>query len=62
MLYLNPVSFTKEAITYTAQMDTKIVLIDSEKLSQFMIDYNPGVSIQSTYEIKKIDSDSFEEE
>ena len=54
--------FTKEAIDYARQMDTKIVLIDGEKLSQYMIDYNLGVSVQNVYEIKKIDSDYFEEE
>ena len=54
--------FTKEAIEYARQMDTKIVLIDGEKLSQYMIDYNLGVSVQNVYEIKKIDSDYFEEE
>jgi restriction system protein len=54
--------FTKEAAEYARQMDTKIVLIDGEKLSQYMIDYNLGVSVQNIYEIKKIDSDYFEEE
>ena len=54
--------FTKEATEYARQMDTKIVLIDGEKLSQYMIDYNLGVSVQNVYEIKKIDSDYFEEE
>jgi restriction system protein len=54
--------FTKEAAEYARQMDTKIVLIDGEKLSQYMIDYNLGVSVQNVYEIKKIDSDYFEEE
>jgi len=54
--------FTKEAIEYASQMDTKIVLIDGEKLSQLMIDHNLGVSVQNIYEIKKIDSDYFEEE
>lgn len=43
-------------------MDAKIVLIDGEQLAQYMIDYNLGVSIQNTYEIKKIDLDYFEEE
>jgi len=61
-VFITTSNFTKEAVAYSAQMDTKIVLIDGEKLSQFMIDYNLGVSIQSTYEIKKIDSDYFEEE
>ena len=49
-------------MTYAKQMDAKIILIDGEDLAQYMIDYNLGVSIQSTYEIKKIDSDYFEEE
>jgi restriction system protein len=54
--------FTKEAIDYALQMDTKVVLIDGEKLAQYMIDYNLGVSVQNIYEIKKIDSDYFEED
>ena len=61
-VFITTSNFTKEAIAYTTQMDTKIVLIDGEKLSQYMIDYNLGVSVQSTYEVKKIDSDYFEEE
>lgn len=61
-VFITTSHFTKEAIDYAAQMDTKIVLINGEKLSQLMIDYNLGVSVQNTYEIKKIDSDYFEEE
>jgi restriction system protein len=44
------------------QMDTKVVLIDGEKLAQYMIDHNLGVSVQSVYEVKKIDLDYFDEE
>ncbi len=61
-VFITTSGFTKEAINYASQMDTKIVLIDGEKLSELMIDYNLGVSVQNTYEIKKIDSDYFEEE
>ncbi len=61
-VFITTSNFTKEAIQYALQMDTKIVLIDGEKLSQYMIDYNLGVSVQNIYEIKKIDSDYFEEE
>jgi restriction system protein len=39
--------FTKEGIDYSLQMDTKVVLIDGEKLAQYMIDYNLGVSVQN---------------
>jgi len=61
-VFITTSNFTKEAAEYARQMDTKIVLIDGEKLSQYMIDYNLGVSVQNVYEIKKIDSDYFEEE
>lgn len=61
-VFITTSSFSKEATTYASQMDTKIVLIDGEQLAQYMIDYNLGVSVQNTYEIKKIDSDYFEEE
>ncbi len=61
-VFITTSNFSKDAVTYAAQMDTKIVLIDGETLAQYMIDYNLGVSVQNTYEIKKIDSDYFEEE
>ncbi len=61
-IFITTSSFTKEAADYTPKNETKIVLIDGAKLAQYMIDYNLGVSIQNTYEIKKIDSDYFEED
>ena len=61
-VFITTSDFTREAINYAAQMDTKIVLIDGEQLASFMIDYNLGVSTQNIYEIKKIDSDYFEED
>lgn len=61
-IFITTSSFTKEAELYTPKNETKIVLIDGEKLSQYMIDYNLGVSVQNNYEIKKIDTDYFEEE
>lgn len=61
-VFITTSHFTKEATEYALQMDTKVVLIDGEKLAHYMIDYNLGVSTQNTYEIKKIDSDYFEED
>src|ERR1035437_4186097 len=61
-VFITTADVSKEAITYASQMDTKIVLIDGETLAQYMIDYNLGVSVQNIYEIKKLDSDYFEEE
>ncbi len=43
-------------------LDTKIILIDGERMAELMIDHNVGVSPIASYEIKKIDSDYFLEE
>ena len=42
--------------------DTKVILIDGLELANLMIEYNLGVAPSHNYELKKIDSDYFEEE
>jgi restriction system protein len=61
-VFITTSSFTKEALEYAAQIDTRIVLVDGERLAQLMIDHNVGVSPTTVYELKRIDSDYFEEE
>lgn len=61
-IFITTSYFSKDAELYIPKNDTKMVLIDGEKLAQYMIDFNLGVSVQATYEIKKIDSDYFEED
>jgi restriction system protein len=61
-IFITTSSFTKEAREYNPKNETKIVLIDGEKLAQYMIDHNLGVSVQNNYEIKRMDSDYFGEE
>ncbi|MDQ3374870.1 MAG: restriction endonuclease [Acidobacteriota bacterium] len=61
-VFITTSDFTKEAREYVAMIDSKIILIDGEELAELMIDYNVGVSVATTYEIKRIDSDYFAEE
>lgn len=62
-VFITTSSFSKEAHEYAKSMkDTKVVLLDGEQLTQYMIDYNLGVSVISQYEVKKIDSDFFADE
>jgi restriction system protein len=61
-IFITTSDFSKEAKDYVAKIDNKIVLIDGEQLSQFMIDHNIGVTPVTSYEIKRIDSDYFVEE
>ncbi|PLV59913.1 restriction endonuclease [Thermotoga sp. KOL6] len=61
-VFITTSSFSKSAIEYVSKIDSKIILIDGEKLADLMIEYNVGVSTVATYEIKKIDLDYFTEE
>jgi restriction system protein len=51
-VFITTSDFTKEAREYVAMIDSKIILIDGEELAEMMIDYNVGVSVATTYEIK----------
>lgn len=54
-------SFTRDGTEFVKKLQQKkIVLIDGAKLTQLMIDNNIGVSITTTYTIKKIDQDYFD--
>lgn len=61
-IFLTTSKFTNEAHEYVSKIGSKIVLIDGEQLAQLMIDHNVGVSLSTTYEIKRIDSDYFTED
>lgn len=60
-IFITTSSFSKDALNYAPKNETKIVLIDGVQLAQLMIDYNLGVSVQRSYEIKRLDNDYFEE-
>ncbi|WP_026262555.1 restriction endonuclease [Spirosoma panaciterrae] len=61
-IFITTSSFTREALEYVPRNETKIVLIDGEQLAQLMIDYNLGVALQQTFEVKRIDNDYFSSE
>lgn len=61
-IFITTSQFSKEALDYVKNIDSKIILIDGRQLSELMIEYNVGVNTVATYEIKKIDSDYFIEE
>lgn len=61
-IFITTSNFTKEAQDFASRIESKITLIDGETLSQLMIDYNVGVNMVASYELKRIDSDYFIEE
>jgi len=58
-IFITSSDFTENATKYDPEI--KIVLINGKELANLMIDYNLGVSLQQSYEIKRIDSDYFED-
>lgn len=61
-VFITTSSFTKEAREYASVIETKIILIDGEYLSKLMAEHNVGVSTVGQYEVKKLDSDYFDNE
>lgn len=60
-VFITTGSFSSEAGNYVRSIDPRIALIDGVQLAQFMIDFNVGVAPDRSYEVKKIDSDYFDE-
>lgn len=61
-VFITTSSFSKEAVEYASLIESKIILIDGNRLSSLMVEHNVGVSTVGQYEVKKIDSDYFDEE
>jgi restriction system protein len=59
-VFISSTDFPKEAEQLLQSQN--IVLINRQKLLSLMIQYNIGVSLEKTYEIKKLDSDYFPED
>ena len=59
-VFITSTDFPKESEQLLQSQN--IVLINQQKLLSLMIKYNIGVSLEKTYEIKKLDSDYFPED
>lgn len=54
--------FSQGAKDYAAQIEKRIVLIDGARLASLMIQHDLAVSTVATYELKRVDSDYFDDE
>src|SRR5437773_6522393 len=60
-VFISTGSFSAEAVAYVEHIDPKVVLMDGKRLAQLMIDFEVGVATARTYQVKRVDSDYFEE-
>jgi restriction system protein len=59
-IFITTSHFSNDALKYANEIDTKVILVDGQKLAEFMIDYGVGVTEVTSYNLKKIDYDYFE--
>jgi len=60
-VFITTSEFSREARDFVKMIDSRIILIDGDDLANLMIDYNVGISVVSSYDIKRLDIDYFEE-
>lgn len=60
-IFITTSDFTTDANDYVAMIDSRIVLINGARLANLMIDHGVGVTRAGSYEVKRLDSDYFEE-
>ena len=61
-IFITTSTFTKDALEYANSLkDMTLILIDGDKLVDYMLKYNVGVQVKNAIEIKKIDEDYFDE-
>jgi restriction system protein len=61
-VFITTSKFSSEAKDYVSRIDTRIILIDGERLAQLMVDHGVGVTTVGTFHVERIDSDYFSEE
>lgn len=62
-IFITTAKFSSGAIEESKKLPSpKIVLVDGKRLAELMIEYNLGVTTVQTYEVKRVDSDFFNED
>jgi restriction system protein len=60
-IFITTSDFTREAEDYAQRIDSRIILINGRRLARLMFDFDVGATPRSTYTVKQLDSDYFEE-
>lgn len=60
-IFITTSDFIQNAIDYANSVSQKVILIDGPRLADLMIEHNVGVSTVRTIELKRLDSDYFED-
>jgi restriction system protein len=61
-IFITTSDFPKSAYEFVSDIEPKIILIDGNQLTEFMIETSTGTTLQGVFEIKRVDSEYFESE
>ena len=60
-VFITTSSYSAGAKEYARMLQNRVILVDGEMLANLMIESNVGVSLEKAYEVKRVDSDYFDE-
>jgi restriction system protein len=60
-IFITTSEFSAAAREYVKNLPQRVILIDGQRLAELMIEHNIGVARAYAYEVKRVDSDYFEE-
>jgi restriction system protein len=61
-VFITTSKFSQEAKAYVKTLNVRVILIDGDLLAQLMIEHNVGVAMFKAYQLKRLDTDFFNDE
>lgn len=61
-MFITTSTFSREARGYAEAVNPRVILVDGQQLAELMIDHDVGVTVETTYRIRRVDLDYFEAE
>ena len=58
-VFITTSTFSRDAIEYADNVNPRVILVDGKQLAELMIDHDVGVSVETTYRIRRVDLDYF---
>ncbi|WP_354213739.1 restriction endonuclease [Arthrobacter sp. UYCu511] len=59
-VFITTSAFTVHALSYAANVPSRVILIDGDRLASLMIKYRVGVQVKESYDVVELDEDFFE--
>jgi len=60
-IFITTSNYPASAKEFVTSIEPRIILIDGKELAELMIEYNVGVATKKNYDVKRLDTDYFEE-